>query len=59
MQTLSHAALPDDVDTLKGMVISQGYELEKLRAQIAGLRRHQFGVKSEALDQLEMLLDDM
>ena len=41
------------------MIINQSYELEKLRSQIAGLRRHQFGVKSEALDQLEMLLDDM
>jgi len=59
MQSLSRAELPDDVDALKGMVISQSFELEKLRSQIAGLRRHQFGVKSEALDQLEMLLDDM
>ena len=52
MQSLSRAELPDDVDALKGIVISQSFELEKLRAQIAGLRRHQFGVKSEALDQL-------
>lgn len=59
MQSLSRAELPDDVEALKGMIINQSYELEKLRSQIAGLRRHQFGVKSEALDQLEMLLDDM
>jgi len=59
METLSRANLPDDIDALKGMVVNQGYVIEKLRAQIAVLRRHQFGSKSETLDQLELLLDDM
>lgn len=59
MEPLSRATLPDDVDALKGMVLDQSYVIEKLRAQIAGLRRHQFGARSEALDQLELLLDDM
>jgi transposase len=59
------AALPDDVETLKGLVlersraldvaealcISQKLELEKLRFQIAVLKRERFGRSSEQLDQ--------
>ena len=32
--------------------------IEKLKHQLAGLRRHQFGARSEALDQLELALED-
>ena len=59
------AALPDDFETLKGLVldrnraldvaealcISQTLELEKLRFQIAVLKRERFGRSSEQLDQ--------
>ncbi len=31
--------------------------IEKLKHQLAGLRRHRFGAKSEALDQLELLVE--
>jgi len=45
------------------MVVSAGIEIEKLKAQIARLRRLQFGRSSEKLDttiaQLELLLDDI
>ncbi len=29
------------------------YRIEKLKHELAGLRRHRFGARSEALDQLE------
>ena len=32
--------------------------IEKLRHQIAGLRRQRYGVSSELLDQLELALED-
>ena len=65
-------ALPDDIATLKAMVRSAQAELatretdvrnrdliiEKLRHQLAGLRRQRFGVSSESLDQLELALED-
>jgi transposase len=45
------------------MVVTAGIEIEKLKAQIARLRRLQFGRSSEKLDttiaQLELLLDDI
>ena len=34
------------------------YRIEKLQHQLEGLRRHQFGARSEALDQLELTLED-
>lgn len=34
------------------------YQIEKLRHELAGLRRHRFGSKSEALDQLELTLEE-
>jgi Transposase C of IS166 homeodomain len=59
------AALPEDVETLKSLVlersralevakalcISQKLELEKLRFQIAVLKRERYGRSSEQLDQ--------
>lgn len=57
--------LPDDPAVLKGLVASLATELksrdiliEKLRHQLAGLRRHQFGSRSEVLDQLELTLEE-
>ena len=34
------------------------YRIEKLEHQLAGLRRHRFGQRSEALDQLELTLEE-
>jgi transposase len=63
--------LPDDTAQLKAIVVAREAEIaahkseirardlliEKLKHQLAGLRRHRFGAKSEALDQLELLLE--
>ena len=65
-------ALPDDVAALKAMVLTSRAELaardaelrnrdlpiEKLKHQLAGLRRQRFGATSETLDQLELGLED-
>lgn len=57
--------LPDDPSVLKNLVASLASELksrdlliEKLKYQLAGLRRHQFGSRSENLDQLELTLEE-
>ena len=34
------------------------YRIEKLKHELAGLRRHRFGSRSEALDQLELTLEE-
>jgi hypothetical protein len=56
--------LPDDVAELKAMVVARDAEIhnrnlliEKLKHQLFGMRRHRFGASSEALDQLELLLE--
>jgi len=53
--------LPDDVDALKALVRAQRLELERLKIQLARLRRTQFGRSSEQLAaeirQLELALD--
>ena len=65
-------SLPDDIAALKAMVLSSRAEvaardaelrnrdllIEKLKHQLAGLRRQRFGATSEALDQLELGLED-
>ena len=58
-------SLPDDIAALKAMVLASRAELrnrdvliEKLKHQLAGLRRQRFGTTSEALDQLELGLED-
>jgi len=63
MLTTAHE-LPDDIAELKAMVLASRAELhgrdlliEKLKHQLAGLRRHQFGARSESLDQLELTLE--
>ena len=64
--------LPDDPLTLKALIASMVSELtnrdaelksrdlliEKLKHQLSGLRRHQFGARSESLDQLELTLEE-
>jgi transposase len=64
-------SLPDDAAALKAMVLSYQAEntaqqaeirtrdlmIEKLKHQLAGMRRHRFGARSEGLDQLELLLE--
>ncbi len=57
--------LPDDPQLLKGLIASMASELTsrelliaKLKHQLAGLRRHQYGSRSETLDQLELTLEE-
>jgi transposase len=68
--TLDLSQLPDDVKTLQALVRAQAAELnaktlkiEQLGAQLARLKRMQFGRSSEKLDreiaQLELLLEDL
>ena len=66
------ADLPDDVAALQAIIALQNeklsifeteirardYRIEKLKHQLAGLRRHRFGQRSEALDQLELALEE-
>ena len=67
---IDSAALPDDVALLKRIIadmareaITAQAEIEKLKAQLARLRRLQFGRSSEQLGatiaQLELLLEDI
>jgi transposase len=62
--------LPDDVETLKGLIIEsqaklaeRDHEIEHLKLLIAKLRRLQFGRSSEKLDakigQLELLVEEL
>src|SRR5262245_2202140 len=57
------AALPDDVEQLKHLVMAQRLELENLKLLIAKMKRMQFGRSSEKLDrqiaQLELKLEDL
>ncbi len=53
---LDPASLPDDVDALKRMIVGMARDavhantlIEKLRSQLARLKRAQFGVSSERL----------
>jgi transposase len=66
----STADLPDDIESLKSLVIAQRAELldrdlqiEKMRIELARLRRLQFGRSSEQLDtqvaQLELSLEEL
>jgi septal ring factor EnvC (AmiA/AmiB activator) len=62
--------LPDNVAALQAMIALQNdklsifeaeikerdYRIEKLEHQLAGLRHHRFGARSEALDQLDSRL---
>jgi len=57
--------LPDEPDQLKQLVgtlasevKSQALLIEKLKHQLAGMRQHRFGASSEAIDQLQLSLED-
>ena len=57
--------LPDEPTELKHLVgllssevKSQALLIEKLQHQLAGMRRQRFGASSEALDQLQLTLED-
>jgi transposase len=61
--TLDPSQLPDDIATLKAMVIAGGREIEALKLTIAKMRRDKFGASSERgaklLDQLELQLAEI
>ena len=48
--------LPDDLATLKAMLLAERYERERLRQIIKELQRHRFGRKAETLPEWQMLL---
>lgn len=54
--------VPEDLravsETLMVEVKSQAYQIEKLKAELAGHRKARFGAKSESLDQLDLDLAD-
>ena len=59
------ATLPDDPDELRAaavslvsLVMSQALTIAKLEHELAGHRRHRFGVRSESLDQLALGLEE-
>ncbi len=60
---LDLSALPKDVDALHALVREQATLIEQLTAQLAKLRRMQFGRSSEKIDreiaQLELALEDL
>ena len=68
---LMEADLPDDVDTLRALVLEQAREIdilkvfqtevERLKAIIGALQRHRFGRRSEQLDpdQFELALEEV
>ncbi len=75
--TESHSNLPDDVDALRAIIAAQADQLaeqarklqsrdtliDKLKAQLAVLKRARFGSFSEkmdrAIEQLELALEDI
>ena len=56
-------SMPKTIPEFKAKVLEQHYVIEKLRLQIAGLRRAKFGSSSEAIDgtlcQMELTLEDL
>ncbi len=59
MPTKPTSDLPEDAGALQGLVVHQALEIEKLKRQLAVLRRHRFGLTSEGLDQLELGIADL
>jgi transposase len=61
--SLASDALPDDVETLKRLVIGRDETIAKLLAEIARLKRWRFGRSSERIDaaltQLQLALDEL
>ena len=54
----SAGALPDDIDTLKALVLAERDENDRLRDIIKAMQRARFGRSSEVLDpeQLRLML---
>ena len=56
-------SMPKTIPEFKAKVLEQHYVIEKLRLQIAGLKRARFGSSSEAIDsvvdQMELTLEDL
>ena len=54
------AALPDDPDQLKAMLLAERAESDRLRQIIKELQRHRFGRRAESLpeDQLHLALEE-
>lgn len=50
------AALPDDPETLKAMLLVERCESERLRQIIKEMQRHRFGRKAETLPEEQMVL---
>jgi transposase len=57
------AKLPSDIPTLQAMLVERDLLIEKLKLQIARMKRVQFGQSSERLDaqilQLELIVEDL
>lgn len=55
--------LPSDIPTLQAMLVERDLLIEKLKLQIARMKRVQFGASSEQLDsqilQLELIVEDL
>jgi transposase len=55
--------LPSDIPTLQAMLVERDLLIEKLKLQIARMKRVQFGASSETLDsqilQLELIVEDL
>src|SRR6202022_2539522 len=49
-------ALPDDLETLKAMLLAEQCESERLRQIIKELQRHRFGRRAETLPEDQRLL---
>ena len=49
-------ALPDDLETLKAMLLAEQCESERLRQIIREMQRHRFGRRAETLPEDQMLL---
>lgn len=62
MPATAHA-LPDDIETLKRLVIGRDEMIAKLVAEIARLKRWRFGRSAERMDtlllQLQLALSDL
>ena len=52
------AARDKKLSIFEAEIKERDYRIEKLRHELAGLRRHRFGSRSEALDQLELTLEE-
>jgi len=52
------AAFDQYIAGFKAQLRGRDFLIEKLRHQLAGMRRHRFGSSSEALDQLELTLEE-